>query len=435
MQTSTWPPCLAATATLAVAAIAQAGDAARVQSRVFEIEYDVNQQAMPLDAVQLWYTLDRAKTWHQYGYDEDRRSPMTFNAAQEGLYGFFFIVTNATGPSSAPPTSATRAHQWAFVDFTPPVVQAHRLRLTTTSGNPVMQIRWTAIDTHLPARPVRLAYATPPDTTWRPIEDDPLANTGRFDWRVPTSVTGQVVVRVTVEDRGGHRVSAETPPVDVPAPLHDAPAVLDTRSTPTTPYQRSAARDTPPAAQNRRSPDHYARLATTRGQDARAQAARLLAEGLADRDAGRYRQGIGRLRDAIRLDPALTQALVEMGHMLYAIDDLEPAMAAFELALRQEPSLASALRGAAMIDRRRHNYPSAVNRLRTILRYSPRDAEAWLSLGDMAIFQGDDVLAREHYLRASTIDPSAVDVVGEARRRLALMDEVRTTFEQGGGGS
>ena len=63
----------------------------------------------------------------------------------------------------------------------------------------------------------------------------------------------------------------------------------------------------------------------------------------------------------------------------------------------------------------------AAERLRTILRYNPNDAEIWMRLGDVAVFQGDELLARECYTRASQIDPSAGGVIAEARERLALM--------------
>ena len=142
---------------------------------------------------------------------------------------------------------------------------------------------------------------------------------------------------------------------------------------------------------------------------------------MALQDRGEYREGIIRLREAVKLDPHRAEAFAEMGAMLYRIGDSERALGAFELALRQDPNMRSALRGAAMLYRRRDDHPRAAALLRTILRRQPDDAEVWMNLGDVAVFQGDEILARECYTRASRVDPSAEGVIADARKRLDLM--------------
>ena len=128
-----------------------------LQARLFDIEYDVNDAALPLETVELWYTQDDGTTWQRYGFDDDRLSPFPFEAQSEGQYGFFVVLTNETGSSANPPTQGTPPHQWAFVDYTPPVVQLHTLRQTTVLAQRVLQVRWTAIDSNFGARPVTLA--------------------------------------------------------------------------------------------------------------------------------------------------------------------------------------------------------------------------------------------------------------------------------------
>ena len=71
---------------LAAVAHASVDQPIRVNTRVFDIEYEVNAASLPLDAVQLWYTKDGGKSWHQYGPDDDRQSPISFEAPAEGLY-------------------------------------------------------------------------------------------------------------------------------------------------------------------------------------------------------------------------------------------------------------------------------------------------------------------------------------------------------------
>ena len=188
----------AAIAAFLVAAALEGGEPVLVRSRVVDIEYTVNADALPLDSVRLWYSLDRGETWLDGGVDEDRQSPLLFDAPQEGLYGFFLVLSNATGPSSVPPARATQPHLWAFVDYTMPVVQLHPPRQTTMLGHRVLQIRWTAIDTHLGPRPVEIMYQRLPGREWYSVTDAPLPNTGRYDWRLPTDLDGSVAVCVMV---------------------------------------------------------------------------------------------------------------------------------------------------------------------------------------------------------------------------------------------
>jgi cytochrome c-type biogenesis protein CcmH/NrfG len=117
-----------------------------------------------------------------------------------------------------------------------------------------------------------------------------------------------------------------------------------------------------------------------------------------------------------------------MAGMLYRAGDFDRALNASEIALKQQPTLRGALQGAAMAYRQKKDYSSAAARLRTILRDHPQDAEIWMNLGDVAVYQGDELLARECYTRAMEVDPDAARVIEDARKRLALMAEVSRTY-------
>ena len=402
--------CLAVLVSITLATNTGADPPARVQSRVFEIDYEVNEAALPLESVHLWYTLDEGSTWHQYGFDGDAQPPLTFHAPAEGLYGFFVRVTNATGASSDPPTSSSKPHHTAFVDFTPPVVQLHALRQTTMLGQRVLQIRWTAIDAHLPTRPVELEYQRLPDPEWFPVTENPLANTGRYDWRVPVDLLGPVAIRMHVSDKGGHRVTSER---------------LDTEITRPRPTKTLTTTEKGLGPSGLSAGDNIGRPPS---EPARKRAREFYKEGLTLRDRGEHRRGVARMREVIRLDPQMTDAFAEMGGMLYLLGDFDRALAAYQMALQQTPTMRAALQGSAKAYRQLQDYASAAQRLRTILRYNPNDAETWMNLGDIGIFQGDEVLARECYLRASRIDPEAKTIIDQARQRLALMAEVSRTY-------
>ena len=390
------------------------GDAVVSQSRNLEIHYTVNELALPLDSVQLWYTADHGETWRSYGFDEDRQSPVAFLAPAEGRFGFFVVVANAAGRSSAPPNKLTQPQQWAFVDDTPPVVQLHDLRATTSLGQRMVEIRWTAIDAHLPARPVGIRYRRPPETGWHQVTPDPIANTGRYDWRLPDEITGPLAIRVTVVDKGGHRVDTAGKTIEIP-PM-ESPRRIEAPSPPLWSRNKTAE----------------VRAGGFSASKARERALRLYAEGLALRDAGRDRQAVARLREVLKLDPQMTDAFVEIGSLFHRMGDLDRALGAYETGLSQQPTMRAALRGAAMVHRQQNDYNAAAQRLRAILRYNPNDAEVWMNLGDIAVFQGDEILAHECYRRASQSDPEATEVIAEAHKRLDLMSDGSTGYHRNG---
>ena len=383
---------------------------ARIQTRVFDIEYAVNDDALPLDTVQMWYTLGDGRSWQAYGYDEDRQSPMRFQAPSDGLFGFYFRVTNLAGVSGHVPTSPTEPQTRVFVDSVVPVVQLHKVRRTSILGRRVVQLRWTAVDSHLTARPIQFEYRNLPNGKWIGVTPNPLANTGRFDWRLPTDLTGSVDLRLVVRDEGGHRVVTD-PQTFALSPRRPPGAGT---SPDTSPPKRTASSPTP----------------ETLSFSTRERALKMYKEGLAFRDMNDPRRGIARMREAVKLDPLLTAGFGELGGMLYQLGDLDRALTAYEIALDQQPTLRKALQGAAKVYRQKKDYASAARRLRTILRYNPKDAETWMNLGDIGIFQGDELLARECYVRAAQIDEQASDIIEQAQKRLALMAEVSRSYQQ-----
>ncbi|MCH7477739.1 MAG: hypothetical protein IIA14_06525 [SAR324 cluster bacterium] len=106
----------------------------------------MNDDALPLDVVTLWYKLGGGSSWAEYGTDPDQRSPMSFRASREGRHGFFFVFQNATGSSSPAPQAGAPPQLSVFVDYTPPVAELHTLRQVYTLGKRTLQIRWTAMD-------------------------------------------------------------------------------------------------------------------------------------------------------------------------------------------------------------------------------------------------------------------------------------------------
>ncbi len=414
-----WHGCHLAVMTMAVSAVAAppaSQPTAKVRSKVFEIDYCVNEAAMPLDTVRLWYTQDKGATWQLYGQDPDCQSPIRFEAAQEGLYGFRCVVSNAAGGSGPEPQADADADAWAYVDYTPPVVQLRRPEAQASGAEQnVVAIRWAAIDRHLPPRPVSLAYKRAPDGPWQTIVAQ-LANTGRYDWQIPPDLDGAVVVRISVVDYGGNRVEAAStielaPPL---APVDATPAASPAAPTTVAELVASAGEaDEPPPTRARQ----------------------LYEAAIGHRQRGQTRLAIARLRDALRLDPTLTPALVDLASLLYATSDYDASMQAYRLVLKQMPDSRSSLEGAARVSIAQRDFSQAGDYLRQILRTRPDDAETWLHLGDVAIYQGDEIAAREYYTKAATIDATAEEVVTRARMRLDDLPWLRERYQPSQGTS
>lgn len=382
---------------------------ARSTHRRIAIAYEISPDSLPIESVELWCTGNRGSTWERCSTDEDRQSPIIHDVTADGLYGFFVIARNATGASSQVPAEGTAPHLWVLVDATKPVLQAHAPQLTDVQGRWAVQVRWSAVDTQFGPRPVSIDYLPADASDWIPVSTVPLLNTGRYDWTVPDGVQGRTALRITVRDEGGNRVENESMVIDIPGARAPEPArersLADAAEEPE--WLRVASR--------RSAPERIATSSADR--EARA----LFDTGVNLRRNGSLRDAMRVLRRAVTLNPDLTDAFVEMADILYREGDFEAARSAYDIALQQHPRLRPALRGAAMVDRAAHRYADAAERLRSILRENPRDAEVWLNLGDVAIYQGDDVQARDCYRRAMNVDPSATGVVEDARRRMDMM--------------
>lgn len=385
----------------------------KVNSERFYISYELDPGSAALGSVRLWYTTDLGQTWRQYGATSGTGTSMSFNAGEQGLYGFFVVAVSDAGPSSPPPGPSTEPHYWAYVDYTPPVVQLHPIeQRMPPSIPPVLIVRWSAIDNELIARPIELSYRVASDGAWESL-DGPLANSGAFEWRVPDSVQGAVTIRVTVRDRGGHVVEDTSGAFTVVRP---EPASLS-----------PAGREGAASGDGARARTAAAKASSGTESDRGHQ---LFRQGQAHARRGEYALAVSRLTDALSADPQLTEALAELGRVLYAQGDFPRSIEAFKLALEQRPGSREVLEGMALAFIKERRFGDAVQHLSRIVQANPKDAEAWLNLGDIAVYQGDELLAREHYEKALTRDPTAADVIEKTKLRLSDLKRLAREFRQ-----
>ncbi len=391
----------------------------KVTVQRFELAPTLDDGGSAIDTLQLWYTTDGGHTWQDYDTASRAEDRIVFTAGEEGLYGFYVVATNAAGSSGPEPGPTTEPHHWALVDYSSPVVELEETEPRVRAPEPltVVPIRWSARDTALPPRPILIEYRMIPKGAWSTIADA-LPNTGTYTWHVPPTLNGRIRIRLTVRDEAGHRTQVTSGPIEI------VREVAPPRET--TPPRRS---------QQRRSQSWQDRI--DRGAShsvppeiGSERAVTLYRKGVLHAMRGEYRLASSRLQDALALDSDLTEALVELGKVLYAQRRIPEAIEAYRLALRQDPNLRSAREGLALVYIGQRRFSDAVRELGHIVRSNPKDVEAWLNLGDVAIYQGDEILAREHYRKAATLDPTATEVIGKARLRLAELERLAAEFAQ-----
>lgn len=375
-----------------------------VTTRELQLNYAIDTPSMPLTSVELWYTLDQGATWRLFGRDADLAPPMAFHAPQRGLCGVYFVVRNAAGASGPPPSATSEPHLWLLIDEEAPVIQFHQPQLAPPVGSRLtVRLRWTMLEDHPVERPIDLAYRTVPDGSWCDLARD-LPNSSAYDWLVPPEIRGSLEFRLTARDRAGHRTEA----------VSQALAVDISSNGP------DGLRLDPPL------PAHSQTLTAEELKRARE----LLRMGRRHQLHGKHDLAVARLRDALQIDPEMPEALVALGASLYALGQFEDSAQAFELALKYMPLDRDALEGLARTLVAMRKYTAAEARLLAIVEHQPQDVEAWLHLGDIAIYQGNEIMARDYYLKAATLVPEAVSVVSRARARLDDLPTLHRRFEQ-----
>jgi hypothetical protein len=409
-----------------------------VRSSRIELQYRLV-DAPPGTRVALWYTRDRGATWERYGVSgaatpdarllvlsrpgaatPDRSitgssgsegstsSGLVFEAPAEGLYGFLLTLCKGEGPWPGPEPN-TPPQQWVFIDYTPPLVQWDSVEPADTFGSQrVVQLRWTAHDSNLPKRPVALWYQSSVDQTWHAIEDA-VANTGRYDWKVPGDLAGQITLRLAVRDLGGHVVERLYGPVPLNLWMQSAITVAPVTTRPGGP---DASRPGQPDAG---SP-------ATRPADADLRKAeQLYREGSYYLLKGQYGLAADRLQKALEHDPALASALIDLAGICYLQEDYDRSAHYYERVLESNDQHAAALRGAALAYVAVRDYARSEEKLRRLVDLNDADAQAWLDLGDVMFLTGRQMEAQTDWQRAL----GALETGEKGKPADALLQKVR----------
>ena len=173
-------------------------------SRRFNLDYSIDAVGPDgVERVELWVTRNGGRDWDLWGVDHERESPFLVEVQDEGLYGFRVVIIGANGLSSRTPRSGDPADLWVGVDTTPPLAEIHSASFGKDEQAGHLDIRWTARDANLGARPVTLRFSERPEGPWTTIASG-LPNTGKYQWRIDSRVPESFHLRIEVRDEAGN---------------------------------------------------------------------------------------------------------------------------------------------------------------------------------------------------------------------------------------
>ncbi|MCS7304194.1 MAG: hypothetical protein NZ602_03680 [Thermoguttaceae bacterium] len=188
---------------------AQAGSVRMVNSRIFELEYELGGPMVP-GRVELWATRDGGRTWQCWGPDTDGRSPMIVSVPEEGIYGFRVLVSADPRTPTSGPQPGELPDVWIGADWTRPTGRIIAVEPIQADQDPQLLIRWEASDRYLADRPISLFYSpTGAMGSWTPIATS-LQNTGQYLWKVPAHIPDRVYIQLEIRDQAGNLTVDQT---------------------------------------------------------------------------------------------------------------------------------------------------------------------------------------------------------------------------------
>jgi hypothetical protein len=194
-----------------------------VNSKRISLNFDLKEVGPSgVSAIELWYTMD-GRSWNKHPTrfaDEPNQKAITFDVADEGVYGISLVAKSGVGLGERPPQVGDRPQVWIEVDVTKPQVQLHNVLVGNGADKGKLSISWSARDKNLTAAPITLSYGEQSEGPWKPFAPH-LKNNGQFVWQMPDNVPYQFHVKVEAADRAnniGEAVTENLVKVDLSTP-------------------------------------------------------------------------------------------------------------------------------------------------------------------------------------------------------------------------
>jgi Tfp pilus assembly protein PilF len=297
-----------------------------VNSRTFVLEVEHT----AADEIDLYESLDGGGTWSPAAYDQGGPNEIVARTQSDGRYEYFFVLRNAAGASSPPPTYGTKSHATVIVDTLSPLVQIRAAEAAGRPGAAEVRLRVAVVDEELGDDGVRMFYREAGDDADRPWTDGGIVRVtnGAAVWAAPAGGEAEIELRLVATDRAGNQAVSE--PVRVALPVaKKAPASRPTSA---------------PAASQ---PSMIASRPVEKAPPPEVQSARQLGERFLQE--GRYALAIARLDDALAIRPTDPDLLRASGQAHYWAGKYDKAEARFRSGLAADARHSGALEGLALL--------------------------------------------------------------------------------------
>ncbi len=185
---------------------ASAGSIHKISKRKIDIHFQLQSRgAAKLEGYLLYFTLDRGQSWKLYNSTPKKRSPITFEAAEDGHYGFKLIARDILGLGEPEPQPGHLPDQEIIIDTQAPRIERiHPLDGSGVYSSLPMEIEWNVEDIHLSKNPVDISYSID-GSPFKPIWED-VPHKGSRHWMAPFT-QGQLQLKITAKDVLGNRSS------------------------------------------------------------------------------------------------------------------------------------------------------------------------------------------------------------------------------------
>lgn len=421
-----------------------------VHTRSMNINYRVNMPPEKLNRVELWYMKgagqSKEQEWQLYNFDDDKTSPIRFNAPGEGVYKFLVVAVdqyerrsieaggeNVRSQGKIP--DSVQPHQVVFVDYSRPklYLQSPPADIENCETGR-LKISWAGFDTHLQSRPVEIYYQQKDREEWLPV-CPPQAAINDYFWEIPADIRGPVRIRIRIVDNAGQEdvqmtqwiniarkptLSAEQGnglSSDYGAGLSLTQPVVKQEAVPHQGKIDTEENAYPPNLTNlpakKRAADPNKNAATNETIDP-------VQWGIFYERRKEWDKAMSVYQSVLEQDPKNAQAHLRLGYVYYTLGKFNEAEDAFNRFLKKNVNDQNGLYGVVLAQIAQERNVQAWENLKKLLAQNDQDYEAWLLLGDVASKMGEKKYAVECWLKAARSESDIL--VKHARERLERHD-------------
>jgi hypothetical protein len=156
-----------------------------------------------VDAIELYGSVDRGRSWSLWGKDPDHSSPFDIETKEAGVFGFRIVVVGRNGLASPRPQSGETPDIVVVVDKETPQVRITGAQYGEGDRIGSLVIQYEAADANLMKRPIALSFSDDLQGPWTTIAAG-LRNDGDYIWPADPQLPRRLYLRIDATDQAGN---------------------------------------------------------------------------------------------------------------------------------------------------------------------------------------------------------------------------------------